>query len=173
MKLHASSAWARSQRALLQPSLRSDGRGPFEPVITQPFTPRTPTRWPYTVAVAADGTVELASTRFPTVDEFGAATAAGDATSMAGDRVRLTALVKTEDVSTNTGLFFRIEGDGGSAILTSHNTILDTDLSGTRDWTEISVTLDVPWEATNFAFGLTLEGIGKVWLKDPRFERVA
>lgn len=48
----------------------------------------------------------------------------------------------------------------------------DRPITGTRDWREYQIVLDVPPEATVISFGVLLTGSGSVWLSHPRFDTV-
>ena len=45
-------------------------------------------------------------------------------------------------------------------------------IKGTNDWTRYEIVLDVPQPATNLAFGVLLDGQGKLWIDDIQFQIV-
>ena len=45
-------------------------------------------------------------------------------------------------------------------------------IEGTQDWTKVTLVLDIPEEATSVSYGILLEGSGKVWFHEPKFQIV-
>jgi hypothetical protein len=86
-----------------------------------------------------------------------------------GKRVRLSAYVKAEGVEGWSGLWMRV--DKGRDMLEFDN-MQDRPVKGTSDWRTYDVVLDVPQDATGIAFGILLEGPGRVWLSGTKFEVV-
>lgn len=88
-------------------------------------------------------------------------------------RVRLRASLKADEVSDWAGLWMRIDKSSGetSQILAFDN-MSDRRLKGTTAWQDCQVVLDVPAEATNIYFGVTLGGSGKISISDVSFESV-
>jgi beta-lactamase regulating signal transducer with metallopeptidase domain len=86
-----------------------------------------------------------------------------------GQRVRLTASVKSEGVSGWAGLWMRV--DQGATVISIDN-MYDRPINGTTGWQEYSVVLDVPKDATGISFGVLLTGAGSIWLSDVKFETV-
>jgi hypothetical protein len=85
-------------------------------------------------------------------------------------RVRLSAFVKSEKVENWAGLWFRIDGEGRNTL--GFDNMQDRPIKGTTDWTKVSIVLDVPQEAKALAFGILLNGSGRVWMDDLKFEVV-
>jgi hypothetical protein len=44
-------------------------------------------------------------------------------------------------------------------------------ITGTRDWTSYQMTLQVPADAEHMGFELTLDGPGRVWLRNVELDR--
>lgn len=86
----------------------------------------------------------------------------------AGRRVRFSAYVLTTDVR-RAGLWLRV--DGPSTVLAFDN-MGDRPISGSHEWRQYSVVLDVPRRAVGLAFGVMLSGPGDVWIDDVRLEVV-
>lgn len=86
-----------------------------------------------------------------------------------GKRLRLSGLLKTEQVEGATGVF--LQAEGASETLRSAN-MQQQPLQGTHDWTPCALEIDVPTESISLALGLMLLGMGQVWLTDVRLEVV-
>jgi Sigma-70, region 4 len=87
-----------------------------------------------------------------------------------GKRLRLSGLLKTENVEGATGVF--LQAEGVNETLRSAN-MQQQPLQGTHDWTQCELEIDVPTESISLAFGLLLLGMGQVWLTDVRLEVVS
>lgn len=88
-----------------------------------------------------------------------------------GMRLRLTGYTKTEDVGGWAGMWMRVDGPKGSRSLSFDN-MQDRPIKGNTDWTKQTIVLKVPEESTFIAFGVLLDGTGKVWMDDFQFEEV-
>ncbi len=78
-----------------------------------------------------------------------------------GHRVRMTAWVKTEDVTGRSGMSLRaVTGDNSHAIAVKENKTL----MGTNEWEEMSVELDVPEGTQCLSSAILLVGSGKMWV---------
>lgn len=87
-----------------------------------------------------------------------------------GRRVRLTGWLRTAGDSTaEARLWVRVDGPTGPQV---SDYMLDRPITGTRDWAQYSVVLDVPGNAVGISFGGALTGRGQMWLDDLAFERV-
>jgi hypothetical protein len=105
----------------------------------------------------------------PSVDGFGTLMQGINAEQYKGNTVRLSALVKSEEVTGWAGLWMRV--DKGAEPLAFDN-MQKRPIIGTTGWQRYYVVLDVPKDATNIAFGILLSGPGQVWLNNTRFEIV-
>jgi hypothetical protein len=81
-----------------------------------------------------------------------------------GSRVRLSGWVKTLDVRNWCGLWMRVDGPN-SRILAFDN-MKSRPISGTTEWRQYEVVLDVDRDAIGLSFGLLHSGAGTVWLDD-------
>lgn len=86
-----------------------------------------------------------------------------DATPYSGKRMRFSAYVKTENLADHVALWMRVDGSDGQL---SFDNMGDRPIRGTTDWTEYTITLDVPQEARGIALGVILTGAGSVWIDD-------
>lgn len=88
----------------------------------------------------------------------------------AGKRVRFQAMVKTREVGNWAGLWMKADTPGKSSAAFYNSQ--DKPITGSSDWTQRSVTLDVPQEATILSFGVIEAGTGQVWLDQVSLEVV-
>jgi ATP-dependent Clp protease adapter protein ClpS len=88
-----------------------------------------------------------------------------------GKRLRLKMWVKTEDVIGRVQPWIRVDGAKRGKMLGFDNTC-NRHTSGTTDWSECEMVLDVPEAATNIAFGIMLAGRGRLWMDDVNFDVV-
>jgi len=91
-----------------------------------------------------------------------------------GTRLRMSGWIKATDVADRAGLWMRV--DGADAAKTqrslSFDNMQDRPITGTRDWARYDIVLDAPATAAAIAFGILLQGKGKVWLADVQFATV-
>ena len=86
-----------------------------------------------------------------------------------GQRVRLTADIKSENAS-QVMPWMRVDGPRGRVLQFDNND--DQFLSGTVDWTPYEIVLDVPEESTGIFFGLIVGRTGKGWIDNVQLEIV-
>jgi hypothetical protein len=103
-------------------------------------------------------------------DDFGTLMQMSDAKSYHGQRVRMTAFVRTSDATKGAQLWFRVDGKGRNVI--AMDNMHKRPIVGTTAWQAYSLVLDVPAHAVNLAFGLIVSGTGTAWIDDVRFETV-
>lgn len=92
-----------------------------------------------------------------------------------GKRVRMTAMLKTKEVSDWVGLWLRIDTKTpvkAFAFDNMHVGEKDRSLKGTIEWKKYEIVIDVPTNAANIAFGVLLSGTGQVWFDNLNFEIV-
>ena len=92
------------------------------------------------------------------------------AAQYAGQRIRLSAAVKSEEVNDWAGVWMRV--DQGTSIGVAFDNMQKRPIKGTTAWQKYAVVLDVPKEATVIAFGILLSKGGTVWLSNVKFETV-
>jgi len=103
-------------------------------------------------------------------DGFGTLMQQFTAEQYLGKRVRLSGLVKSQEVAEWAGLWVRV--DKGKETGVAFDNMQDRAIKGTTDWRRYEVVLDVPEDATGIALGILLTGAGEVWLNGARFEVV-
>ncbi len=87
-----------------------------------------------------------------------------------GKRVRLTASLRTADVEQGALLWLRVD-DAKHNALAFDNTE-DEPLTGTSDWKEFTLVLDVAEEADSIVFGSLLLKGGEMWTADLKLDAV-
>jgi hypothetical protein len=93
------------------------------------------------------------------------------ADSFLGQRVRLSAYVRTNLVAGTAGLWMRIDGAGPTEVLAFDN-MNARPIQGTTPWTSYSIVLDVSRTSTSIVLGALVEGQGRLWLDDVLLESV-
>lgn len=116
------------------------------------------------------GSVATLAATAAALEGFGTLMQSAQAGAFRSGHVRLTALVRTENIERWAGLWMRVDGPG-SAPLALDN-MADRPIMGTTDWTPYSVVLDVPDVAGALAYGVLLDGPGRVYLDEVQLEAV-
>ena len=101
---------------------------------------------------------------------FGTLMQSFSASKYAGQRIRLSASVKSDEVSDWAGLWMRVDVNSRPFVI---DNMANRSIKGSVDWREYQVVLDVPKDATNVAFGILPSKSGMVWLNNVRFEMVS
>lgn len=97
-------------------------------------------------------------------NSFGLLMQSFDPIEYRGQRVKIKAHIKTEQVMTKAALWGRVD----TLLLptASFDNMSDRPIVGTTDWQPYDVVIDIPENATNFSFGFYLVGTGKAWFDD-------
>ncbi len=101
---------------------------------------------------------------------FGTLAQAFQGTEYRGKRLRLSGLVKAQEVEQWAGLWMRIDDNGGNHL--RFDNMHNRAIRGTVDVKQCEVVLDVPKECVGIYFGIVLTGKGQVWLSDVEFTMV-
>jgi hypothetical protein len=88
-----------------------------------------------------------------------------------GKRIKMTGFVKSENVATWAGLWFRVDQAGSQQSLSFDN-MGDRPIKGTTGWTKYEIVLDVPSNASLIAYGALLDGTGQIWFDNITIEIV-
>lgn len=79
-----------------------------------------------------------------------------------GKRVKFAGWIRTENVRDGfAGLWWRTDGPEGKVL--SFDNMAAQQVTGSRDWQQFSIELDVPNETTNINFGAIMPGKGRAW----------
>jgi hypothetical protein len=96
-----------------------------------------------------------------------------DGDAYRGQRLKLTAPLKTEDADAGT-IWMRVDQSPGSVV--RFDNMLTRKrygaIKGTNDWTARSIVLDVPESAASIHYGFLLQGYGRVWARGFEIEPV-
>jgi hypothetical protein len=103
------------------------------------------------------------------VEGFGTLMQDFSADKYVGRRIRFSANVKSEAVQSWAGLWMRVDKQ---STLVAFDNMQDRPITGTEDWQNYSVVLNVPQDATGVFFGVLLTGQGIVWLNSVKIEVV-
>lgn len=104
----------------------------------------------------------------PNAKDFGTIMRTAGISQQKGKRIQLTSKIKTEGAS-SAGAWFRVNGQNRTL---AFDNMSERRIEGTQGWTEVTLVLDIPEEATSVSYGILLEGSGKVWFHEPRFQLV-
>ena len=85
-----------------------------------------------------------------------------------GKRVRMSAWLKSENAN-SLQLWFRLDG---AKSMFGFDNMDNRGVKGTSDWKKYELTLDVPANTVNIAFGAFIIGTGQGWVDDFQFETV-
>jgi hypothetical protein len=88
-----------------------------------------------------------------------------------GKRLKMSASAKAENVRNWAGFWMRVDSPERNAV--SFDNMQDRPISGSIDWVTYQIVLDVPENSSHIAFGLLLDGPGRVWLTNFQFEVVS
>jgi Periplasmic protease len=102
-------------------------------------------------------------------EEFATLTQAIGAGDYRGKRVRFSAFVRSRAVTGGAQLWLRVDGNGG---MMAFDNMGRRAITGTTEWTRVSVVLDVPSDASGLALGFLLQGGGEGWVDDAALEVV-
>ena len=100
---------------------------------------------------------------------FGTLMQSFSASKYAGQRMRLSGSVKSDEVNDWAGLWMRVDVNARPFVI---DNMENRAIKGSVDWHEYQIVLDVPKDATTVAFGILLSKSGMVWLNNVRFETV-
>src|SRR5215472_2302736 len=94
--------------------------------------------------------------------DFGLATASFPVSVAAGKRVHYTGYIKTQEVTFGyAGLWWRVDGPNRTVL--AFDNMSTRGVTGTRNWAQYSIDLDVPANAVNIVFGVLHPGNGTAW----------
>lgn len=106
----------------------------------------------------------------PDPEKFGTLMQSFDADRYLGKRIRLQAMIRTEDVKNWVGMWMRVDTENKSV---AFDNMQNRALRGSLDWQEYSIVLDVPDDADTISIGIILAGIGRAEWDSIKLEIVA
>jgi len=87
-----------------------------------------------------------------------------------GKRLCFSAALRAQDIECRAALWMRISGENGK--LLAFDNMRERPVTGTTDWEQHAIVLDVAEEAEDIAFGVLLAMEGQVWMGDVKLEDV-
>jgi hypothetical protein len=78
-----------------------------------------------------------------------------------GKRLKLKGFIKSDDVKGSCSIWMRIDGPNRENL--GFDNLYGRNVSGTTDWKEYIIVLDVPIKSVSINYGLMLNGDGKAW----------
>ncbi|MFZ4741580.1 MAG: helix-turn-helix domain-containing protein [Bacteroidales bacterium] len=105
------------------------------------------------------------------IDGFGTLMQTCDAKDFLGKRVKMTAYVKSENITSWSGMWLRVDSRMEKKSLSFDN-MQDRPIKGTVNWTKCEIVLDVPLESGTLNYGFLISGCGKIWIDKVSFEIV-
>ena len=85
-----------------------------------------------------------------------------------GKRLRMSGYMKTANVKKWACFWFRVDKKGKEH--PDYGKMHRKRISGTAEWQQYEIVLDIPENATNLAYGALLEGTGQIWFDNINFE---
>lgn len=102
--------------------------------------------------------------------KFGTIIQAIDARRFSGRRIRYTGYMKTDDVRNHAALWLRVDSRARGTV--AFDNMRQRPISGTNDWQQYEIVLDVPSDGALIVFGALLWGEGTIWVDDLVLETV-
>ncbi len=106
-------------------------------------------------------------------ENFGTIVQSFSAESYLEKRVRMSAYVKADQITSWAGLWMRVDGEGKDKIALSFDNMNARPIKGTLDWKKYEIVLDIPAESKYITFGILLNGPGQAWIDGFHFEEVS
>ena len=106
----------------------------------------------------------------PDPRQFGTLLQVIQAVAYRGKRLRFSAAVRAMDVSHWAGLWMRVDGLDGKML--AFDNMMNRPITGTRDWAQYAVVLDIPEDAQAILFGILLEQQGQIWMGNVHVDEV-
>lgn len=117
------------------------------------------------------GSGYLKSAAAETPEQFGTMMQVFRAERYVGQRIRLSAFVKTDQVEPGfAALWMRVDAADGDVL--QFDNMANRPLTGTLDWNHYAIVLDVPESAAQISFGVLLSGSGQIHVDGFAFDEV-
>ena len=89
-----------------------------------------------------------------------------------GKRLRMTGMIKSENIDDWAGMWMRVDGPSADKSLQFDN-MFNRPIKGSNDWTKYEIVLDVPDSSSGIAYGVLISGKGQIWITNVKFEEVS
>lgn len=86
------------------------------------------------------------------------------ANSYNAQRIQLSACIKAHDVQDWAGIWMRVDDVFGNTL--AFDNMQDRPITGSSDWEQPKIVLDVPENGHSISFGALINGIGLIWFTD-------
>lgn len=106
----------------------------------------------------------------PEAAEFAALAQLFKAAVYQGKRLRFSAAVRSADIENRAALFMRVRGTDGKIL--AFDNMLNRPITGTNDWAQHAIVLDVARDAEDIIFGILSSLGGQVWMADVHLDVV-
>jgi hypothetical protein len=106
----------------------------------------------------------------PEPTEFAALAQQIKAEGYRGQRLRFSAVLRSENLENRAALFMRIGGPNDKML--AFDNMRNRFITGTNDWAPYAIVLDVAEEAENIIFGFLSSLEGQAWMADAKLEVV-
>lgn len=103
------------------------------------------------------------------IEGFGTLMQSCSAKNYLGKKIKMTAYVKSQNVTGWSGLWLRVNSENSKKPLSFDN-MFNRSIQGTNDWKKYEIILDVPLESSKLSYGLLINGTGKVWFDQLNIE---
>jgi hypothetical protein len=88
-----------------------------------------------------------------------------------GKRLKMTGMIRTENVENWCGMWCRIDGQNEGETYDFDN-MNDRPITGTTDWKKYEIIVNIPAKASAIAYGVLVGGRGTAYFKDISFEEI-
>ena len=92
-----------------------------------------------------------------------------DASKYLGQKVKMSAYIKSEEVILRAGMWLRVDPKKGKKWLSFDN-MSDRPIVGDTDWKKYEIILPVTQESGRLSYGFLINGTGIIWIDDIKFE---
>ena len=103
------------------------------------------------------------------IEGFGTLAQTSSAEEYLGKKVKMTAWIKSRNVSDFANIWIRADSVGYK-VLSFSSTQTFNPIIGDKDWSKYEVMINVPRESVTINYGIVLSGTGKVWFDDVKLE---
>ena len=102
-------------------------------------------------------------------DEYGSLMQVISSQKFLGKRIRMTGYMKSIGVTQWAAFYLRADKEDSKEPLSFDN-MRDRPITGNTKWTQYTIDIDIPLNASKVAFGALLHGPGQIWFDDINFE---
>jgi hypothetical protein len=104
-----------------------------------------------------------------TIEGFSTIMQKCDAKNYLGTKIKMTGYLKSQNVTSWSGMWLRIDSKTMGETLGFDNMQVRP-VTGNSDWTKCEIIMEVPEESVTLNYGFLLSGSGKIWFDNVSFE---